>query len=108
MTLPNLSRWHEVPEGGVIPAWTPYVVRETPNHFEHKVSSLSLVVKAYYRKVYYTEEPVLTLEEEETEQRAREMYYSMGGTFWESEDDFKRDKWRSLAEKYIEKDEDEG
>ena len=58
-TLPNLSTWHRVPNGGTIPANTPYA-------HDHG-NSLTVVLNGYHRDMtayrgdsirYYTEHPI--------------------------------------------------
>lgn len=102
----NFNAWHKVPKDADIPALTPYFTAEDGALRFYTDTGWLTGHPAGDRDQdldYYTEEPILSPEEEKIEKRARTMYYMTGGIGWEYEDKHWRDNWLDLARKYVEK-----
>lgn len=106
MNFPDFNTWHKVPEDADIPAQTPYFTAREGEFREYLIRGWD---ETYFPEArnpdrdYYTEEPILSPDEEKIEKRARTMYYAMGGTGWEYEGTPIQNCWRNLAKKYVEK-----
>lgn len=105
--FPNFNAWHKVPKYADIPAQTPYFTVEGGSIQAYVGNGWSDGHPAGDRNPdldYYTEEPILSPDEEKVEKCARAMYYSMlDSTEWEYEDEYTRASWMNLARKYVEK-----
>ena len=106
-TFPNFNAWHKVPKDADIPAQTPYFVAEVGELRSYLDTGWPTKLFAGARTPdmdYYTEEPILSPEDEAVEKRAREMYYSIPNTdIWEHLDWYTHEAWYDLARKYVEK-----
>ena len=81
--FPNFNAWHKVPTDADIPAQTPYFSAdggELLSHFGRGRSARYIAEDRCHDLDYYTEEPILSPDEEKVEERARAMYYEMWGT----------------------------
>ena len=104
--FPDFNKWHRVPKDADIPAQTPYF--KTYNGA--LVSYFDAGWSAEHPKEdrdpdydYYTEDPILSPNEEKIEKRARDMFYAVGGTGWEYIGEHDQEMWLDLARKYVEK-----
>lgn len=104
--FPDFNTWHEVPLDATIPARTPFFAGYRGMVYEFHPMGLDGPISPFVRaesREYYTEKPILSPEEEKVEERARTMYYMVGGIGWEYEGPAVRDNWLNLARKYVEK-----
>lgn len=104
--FPNFNDWHKVPKDADIPAQTPYFTAngdEFRGYLAEGWDETYFPEKRNPDRDYYTEEPILSPDEEKIEKRARTMYYMTGGIGWEYEGAHTRDNWMNLARKYVEK-----
>ena len=105
--FPNFNAWHKVPKDADIPAQTPYWryddEEDEGRYYGQGVDYDIGLAERWSNEDYYTEEPILSPEEEKVEERARAMYYEMWGTGWEYEYTDVRGNWLDLARKYVEK-----
>lgn len=105
--FPNFNDWHKVPKDADIPAQTPYFVAEggvLRSYLDTGWPAKLCAEARYSGPDYYTEEPILSPEEEVVEKRARDMYYSIpDSTEWEHLDWYAQEAWLDLARKYVEK-----
>lgn len=106
--LPNFNAWHEVPKDATIPAGTPYwrysSEEDGGRYYGRGVGSDLDPSERFPRVDYYTEEPILSPEQEAQEKRARAMYYAVPGSdTWEHLDWYTQEAWLGLAARYVEK-----
>lgn len=104
----NFTNWHPVPQDAVIPKGTPYWRYDSEEslgrYYGHGVDYDIGPAERWSDSEYYTEEPILSPEEEKIEKRARAMYYSMPDSAeWEYEPLDIQEAWLDLARKYVEK-----
>lgn len=106
--FPNFNAWHKVPKDADIPAQTPYFTTKGGEFRDYLAGGWE---ETYFPKDrnpdrdYYTEEPILSPDEEKVEKRARAMFYTFvaNSGVWEYEDADVRNAWLDLAREYVEK-----
>lgn len=104
----NFANWHLVPKDATIPAGTPYWrynnEEDEGRYYGQGVDYDIGRAERWSNDDYYTEEPILSPEDEKIEKRAWDMYYSMPDSAeWEYEPLDTQAAWLNLARKYVEK-----
>lgn len=106
MNFPNFNAWHKVPKDATIPEGTPVLMLSHYGDYAFTRSFKEKVHHYWLVAEYYTERPIADPDEAANWKKAEKMYrtaYSSLDDAWEYQSQDTKDRWYTLAKKYVEK-----
>ena len=109
MNFPDFNTWHKVPKDATIPAGTPMLEQYPSGNCYYAPEGYSMDIDVRNTGIpIFTERPITDPDEAANWKKAEKMYrtaYSSLDDAWEYQSQDTKDRWYTLAKKYVEKEE---